>query len=246
MSDISSAGITRGIPGCGKTCRKDVLRRVDVPVVPGAAGWARPVPGRKAQLREQVPARRAGLAGRVPAVGHDQLTAVPLALVRELAAELAPPAVRDRAGQPPVADHVLDGEVLDHDGIRRADQAGAGLVQKVLPGAAARRTPRPGTPGPGRASSGSARHRSGHGRCLCVRPASGHAGRPGSGSTPGGRSRRCAPAPAAARRRGMPGTGTPSSPAQYRTNNRKTAGGAPQISPRFCWPLRGAPDSSPA
>ena len=62
MSDISSAGITRDIPGCGKTSGKDVLRRVDVPVVPGAAGRARPVPRRKAQLREQVPARRAGLA----------------------------------------------------------------------------------------------------------------------------------------------------------------------------------------
>src|SRR5271156_2642462 len=62
MSDISSAGITRGIPGCGKACRKDVLRRVDVPVVPGAAGWARPVPGRKAQLREQGPAHQADAA----------------------------------------------------------------------------------------------------------------------------------------------------------------------------------------
>ena len=42
MSDISSAGITRGTPGYGKTCRKDVLGGVEVPVMPGAAAGARP------------------------------------------------------------------------------------------------------------------------------------------------------------------------------------------------------------
>jgi len=36
MSYVSSAGIARGVPGYGKTCRQDVLRGVDVPVVPGA------------------------------------------------------------------------------------------------------------------------------------------------------------------------------------------------------------------
>src|SRR5436190_16825502 len=104
MSDISSAGIARGAPGYGKTCRKDVLCGVDVPVVPGAAARARPVPGGQAQLREQVPARAAGLGGRVPAVDDDQLASVPLALVLELPAELAPAAVGDRAGKPTVAD----------------------------------------------------------------------------------------------------------------------------------------------
>ena len=37
MSDISSAGIAPKIRDYGKTCRKDVLGGVDVPVVPGAA-----------------------------------------------------------------------------------------------------------------------------------------------------------------------------------------------------------------
>jgi hypothetical protein len=40
MSDIASAGIAGGTPGYGTTCRKDVLGRVEVPVVPGAAGRA--------------------------------------------------------------------------------------------------------------------------------------------------------------------------------------------------------------
>ena len=55
MSDASSAGIARGAPGCGKTCRNDVRGRVDVPVVPGAAGRARPAAGGKAQPGEQWP-----------------------------------------------------------------------------------------------------------------------------------------------------------------------------------------------
>ena len=133
MSDVSSAGIARGAPGYGTTCRKDVLGGVDVPVVPGAAGWASPLPGGKAQDREQVPARRAGLGRGVPAVDDDQAAAVPSALVFQLAAELAPPAVRDCAGEVPVADHAGDVEVFDHDQVGASDQAGAGAVQEVRP-----------------------------------------------------------------------------------------------------------------
>jgi hypothetical protein len=134
MSDVSSAGIARGTPGYGKACRKDVLGRVDIPVVPGPAGRARPVPGRQAQLREPVPARRTRLGAGIPAVYHDQLASSALAFVGELAAELAPPAVGDRAGQVPVADHAGHVQVLDHDRVRRADQAGAGAVQEVPAG----------------------------------------------------------------------------------------------------------------
>ena len=50
MSDIASAGIARGTPGYGTTCRKDVLGRIEVPVVPGAAARARPVPCRQAHI----------------------------------------------------------------------------------------------------------------------------------------------------------------------------------------------------
>ena len=127
MSDASSAGSHRLTSG------QDVLRRVDVPVMPGAARRAGPLPGAQAQLLEPVPARRAGLGGGVPPVDHDQVPAGPLALVGELAAELAPAAVADRAGQVPVADHAGDVQVLDDDHVRRADQAGAGAVQVVLP-----------------------------------------------------------------------------------------------------------------
>ena len=92
MSYASSAGSHRMTSG------EDVLGGVDVPVVPGAAGRALPGPRAETQLREQVPARRAGLRAGIPPVDHDQLPPVPLALVLELAAELAPAAVRDHAG----------------------------------------------------------------------------------------------------------------------------------------------------
>ena len=99
MSDISSAGITGVTPGYGKTCRKNVLRRVDIPVVPGAAGRARPVPRLQARLGEQVPAGRAGLARRVPAVDRDHVPSGPGRLVLDHAAEGAPPAVGDGLGR---------------------------------------------------------------------------------------------------------------------------------------------------
>src|SRR3984957_5571611 len=109
VSDISSAGSN------GKTCRQDVLRGVDVPVVPGAAGRAAPRPGAEGELREQVPAGGAGLAARVEPADHDQLPPGPGCLVMELSAELAPAAVRDRLGEGPVAEHVFHGQVLDYD-----------------------------------------------------------------------------------------------------------------------------------
>src|SRR5207247_11098870 len=108
-------------------------RGVDVPVVPGAAGRASPVPGGQAQLCQPVPARRAGFGGGIPAVYDDQAAAVPLALVRKLTAELAPAAIGDGAGEMAVADHLLDREVLDHDEIGLVDQPGTGLVQEVPP-----------------------------------------------------------------------------------------------------------------
>ena len=52
------------------------------------------------------------------------------ALVLELAAELDPPAIRDRAGRLPVLDHAGDVEVFDDDDIGVADQAGAGAVRR--------------------------------------------------------------------------------------------------------------------
>ena len=78
MSDISSAGSN------GKTCRQDVLRGVDVPVVPGAAGRALPCPGAEGEFREQVPAGGAGLAARVEPADHDQVPPGPGRLVLEL------------------------------------------------------------------------------------------------------------------------------------------------------------------
>src|SRR5205807_1757658 len=120
----------------GKTCRQDVLRGVDVPVMPDAAGRALPRPGGKAQGGEQVPARRAGLGAGVPAVDHDHVPSGRRRLVLHLAAELTPAAVADGLAQGAVADHVLDGEVFEDDHVVVADQAGRGAVQEVGAGRA--------------------------------------------------------------------------------------------------------------
>jgi hypothetical protein len=119
VSDVSSAGIARIAPGCGKTCRKDVLRGVYVPVVPGAARRARPVPRRQAQRGEQVPARRAGLGRRVEAVDRDHAPPGPFRLVLDHAAEGAPAAVGNAPGQGMVAGHVPDGEMGAGLGVAR-------------------------------------------------------------------------------------------------------------------------------
>ena len=90
MSYLSSAGIARGAPGYGTTCRKVVFGGVDVPVVPGAAGRAAPMPGGQAQARRAGGHTPSRSWTRDPAVDDDQATTIPLALVRKLAAELAP------------------------------------------------------------------------------------------------------------------------------------------------------------
>src|SRR6185312_6527405 len=127
MSDASSAG------SHGKTCRQDVLGRIDIPVVPGTTGGARPVADRKLELHEHMPARRASLARRKPAVNDDELPSVPLTLVRQLAAELGPTAVRDGAGQLSVTDQAGDVQVLDDDCVGGADKPGASPMQEVAP-----------------------------------------------------------------------------------------------------------------
>ena len=129
-SYISSAGSN------GKTCRQDVLRGVDVPVVPGAAGRALPRPGLEREFREQVPARRAGLGRRVPAVDHDHVPPRPGRLVLQHPPESTPPAVGDGLGERMVADHAGDVQVFDHDHVVVADQAGGGAVQEIGAGGA--------------------------------------------------------------------------------------------------------------
>lgn len=130
MSDVTSTGRH------GKTCRQDVLRRADIPVVEGAAGRAAPRPGAKRQFGEQMPAHRASLGAGVPAVDHCHMTAVSGRFVLQHRAECAPARVKDRLGKPPIADHALDMQILDDDQVMIADRTRAGLVQEVSAGCA--------------------------------------------------------------------------------------------------------------
>lgn len=135
-SDISSVGLAGRLPGCDSTSRKNVLGRVEVPVVPGAAGRASPCPGRQVEPVEQVPAVRAGLRGRVPAVDHSEGASGAFGLVFEHAPKLAPCRVTDRFGEPAVFHHVRNREVFDGDQVVVADDPGGGLVEEVGAGVA--------------------------------------------------------------------------------------------------------------
>src|SRR5438105_5713704 len=76
-----SAGIGTVSGTCRQPGGQDVLRGVDVPVMPGAAGGARPVARPKTEDGEHVPARRADLGCGVPAVDDDDRTAAAPGLV---------------------------------------------------------------------------------------------------------------------------------------------------------------------
>jgi len=133
---ISSAGITVLAHGHDSTSRKDVLRRVVIPVVPGATIRTRPYPGRKGELCEQVAAVGAGLARRIEPVDHYQPSSAPTRLVLQLTPELTPGCILNRLCQTPVLDHVRGREVLDDDHVMLAHQPCGGPVQVIGTGVA--------------------------------------------------------------------------------------------------------------
>ncbi len=110
-----------------------VARCVDVPVVARIAAGARPFADVQRQHTELVPATGARLARREPAADHDQVAAVPLALVLQHAAQVRPGRVGYGAGQGMAADHVHHCEVLDHDRLVFTDQSSGEFVQMVAP-----------------------------------------------------------------------------------------------------------------
>lgn len=144
---VSSAGITVLAHGYDSTSRKDVLRRVVIPVVPGTAARALPRSGRKGELCEQVPAVGAGLARRIEPVDHDQPSSGPARLVLQLTPETAPGSVVNRLRRMPVLDHVRGCEILDDDHIVLAHQPCGRSVQVIGAGVAALEPRIPGTAG---------------------------------------------------------------------------------------------------
>ncbi|MCP2242573.1 hypothetical protein LX86_001294 [Lentzea aerocolonigenes] len=132
-SDVSSAGIARVVSDCGSTNRKNVLGRVQIPIMPGAATWTRPATDGQWELGQPVPAARTGLARRVPTIDHDKSTAGASAFVLQLTTELTPAAVMDGTRKTTIAHHGGNVEVFDHDHVSRAHQSRGCSMQKVLP-----------------------------------------------------------------------------------------------------------------
>jgi hypothetical protein len=148
--------------------------------------------------------------------------------VGELAAELAPAAVRDGPGEATVLHHVGDREVFDHDQVVGLDESGAGAVQEV-PARVSGLAVGAGNLGRGLGpvrrtfpAAGQPALVAGQVACFAFQVA-----RVGDASRC---SRTGGAAPLAAACRGMPGTGTPSSRLQGRTHSRKSAAVKPGVS----------------
>jgi hypothetical protein len=104
LSDYLTGGLSPG---------GEVGGGVAVPVHHQAASLAAVDPfGQLHPVIEPV-ARRAGLGRGKPAVADHQFPIKPSCLVAQLASELRPGGVGDRATQMPVADEVGDGEIFD-------------------------------------------------------------------------------------------------------------------------------------
>jgi len=113
---------------------QDVLSGVQVPVVQGAAGGARPVPCSQGKLRKEVSAVGAQFRRREEPVNDHQGPPIPGGLVLQLPAELAPPGITDRFREVVVANHVPHRQILNDDQIVAANHASAGLVEEVPAG----------------------------------------------------------------------------------------------------------------
>ena len=79
-----------------------------------------------------MPTTSAPFGGRKPSVNFNQLSSVPLAFVSKLADKFTPTSVRDNTRKFMVLDHILNRQVLNHDGLVFVHQLSSQLMQKVL------------------------------------------------------------------------------------------------------------------
>lgn len=101
--------------------------RVDVSVVNGSAGGTGPVPDPQRQLGLHRAAPGAGFTGGREAVGDQQQTPVPLALVFKLPAQFAKRRVSHGGGEPRPG-QPFDIQILDRDPTGRAEELPKGLL----------------------------------------------------------------------------------------------------------------------
>ena len=75
----------------------------------------------------------AKLAGRIEAVYCDDLSTIPLSLIFQHSAELAPGCIRNRFCQMVILYHVLGSQILQADHIILPDQSGRQLLEHIVP-----------------------------------------------------------------------------------------------------------------
>ncbi len=110
---------------------QNVLGRVHVAVMDGAATRARPSSYVQRHLDHAMAATATGLAGRRPAIHDDRFAPVPPGLVLHLPPELAHAHVGDGASEVAVLHHPLHVQVFQGDDIGALHDSRGGLVQEV-------------------------------------------------------------------------------------------------------------------
>ncbi len=97
----------------------------------GRSAGARPLAHVERHPALQGAAGRAQLGRGEPPVHGDHLASVPVGLVLQHGPQLGPGRVTDGTRQPPVPEHVPDGQILDHDRLVLTNESSGELVQEV-------------------------------------------------------------------------------------------------------------------
>lgn len=124
-SDWCSTGCNRQSGG------QNILGSVDVAIVMHAAAGAIPVADVLRHRFNNMPTSRAGFAAREEAIHLDEGASVPTGLVFQLADQLSPTRVGNRAAVSLAAQHPLDAQILDGDQLVLLDQPCRELVQVI-------------------------------------------------------------------------------------------------------------------
>ena len=121
-----------GLSEDAKPLAKDIDSGVVVSVVGSPAVWASPLSHLEVLNRRiSVAADRTSLAGREEPVYRNQGATIPLGLVGELSAELAPSSVHDGLRQLMAFNHITGHQVLDTDDIILPNDICGQLMQHI-------------------------------------------------------------------------------------------------------------------
>src|SRR4028119_1957460 len=96
---------------------QNILSGIYITVVVGGAGRTIPRPDIQWQLLHNVTTMPTPFRTRKPAVYLDKVATIPVALIFKLSDQLTPTSITDGLRQFPILDHILQGQILNGDGL---------------------------------------------------------------------------------------------------------------------------------